>query len=517
MAKNFFCTTSDPVVKTKAGLLRGFFFDGVYRFHGVKYATADRFMPPKAVEPWDGVKDALSYGYVAPLLSPNSPNGDLLIPHRFWVEDEDCLNLNVWTPALDDKKRPVMVWFHGGGYSAGSSIEMVAYEGDEMSKNGDCVVVSVNHRLNILGYFDLSAYGEDFANSVNAGQADLVASLEWVRDNIAAFGGDPDNVTIFGQSGGGGKVISLLQTPSADGLFKRGIMMSGGAGGFREPTLRRDKEIAELLIEELGGSDVSILQTVEFEDLSRAMRAIKGKLDEKGIRPMWAPMANDWYVGDPWNVGYTEHAKTVPLMVGSVIAEWGFAANIPDMDSYAPEKRREMIAGKYGEENADELISLFKEVYPEKNELTLMGISSRKGLLDFADKRAADCSANTYIYLFTYQFPYNGGMPAWHCSDIPFAFHNTCRVAIANEPGVSDGLEQAYFGAYMAFAKNGDPNARGLVKWDAYNDNKTTMYFDAVSSGRQDADYKLQQLLDKVVPSPFAPRKEVKKEEKMTF
>ena len=246
------------IVQTKAGKLRGFALDGIYRFYGVKYATAKRFLPPEPVAPWEGLADATSYGYVAPLMSPNSPAMDLLIPHRFWVENEDCLSLNVWSKDLTGKK-PVMVWLHGGGYAAGSSIEMVAYDGANMSEYGDVVTVTINHRLNILGYFDLSSFGAEFANSGNAGQADIVCALEWVRDNIAQFGGDPDNVTIFGQSGGGGKVLSLLQTPAADGLFHKGIMMSGGAGRMRK-TERHDREIADMLIEQLGGGGVEKLQ-----------------------------------------------------------------------------------------------------------------------------------------------------------------------------------------------------------------------------------------------------------------
>ena len=161
---------------------------------------------------WDGVLDATSYGYVCPLLEMPKPNGEMLVPHRYWLMDEACQNLNIWTPALDDAHRPVLVWLHGGGYFAGSSIEQIAYEGENMARLGDCVVVSINHRLNILGYLDLSDFGAEYANSGNAGGDDIIAALRWVRDNIAAFGGDPGNVTVFGQSGGGAKVSTLLQT-----------------------------------------------------------------------------------------------------------------------------------------------------------------------------------------------------------------------------------------------------------------------------------------------------------------
>ncbi len=510
MARNFSCTTSTAVVDTKAGKIRGFELDGTYCFYGIQYATAERFKQPKPVEPWEGVKDAHSYGHVAPLMTPNSPNMDLLIPHRFWPESEDCLYLNVWSRKLcKEAKKPVMVWLHGGGYSAGSSIEMIAYDGDNMAKYGDTVVVTINHRLNILGYFDLSAFGPEFENSGNAGMADIVEALKWIKDNIQNFGGDPDNVTIFGQSGGGGKVLTLLQTPAADGLFHKGIMMSGGAGRARE-TKRYDKEIADMMIKQLGGTDVSVLETVPYDELVKAFNAIVPELEAQGKynRMMWAPIANGWYVGDPWKVGYTEHAKTIPLMVGSVIAEMGFAKNVVDKDEVPVEKRREMIKAEYGDA-ADDLIAEFKKIYPDKNELVLLGMSNRAAMLDFMAKRAADCSAPTYNYLFTYDFPYNGGMPAWHCSDIPFAFHNADKVAICNEGAASDNLENAYFGAYMAFAHTGSPNGRGLAEWPAVTaDCKATMYLDAVSEAKIDADAKLQEMHEKVAADPFgAPMK----------
>lgn len=207
----FKCDKSTAIVDTRQGKLRGYVYDGITIFKGIQYATAKRFHAPVPVEPWEGVKDATSYGYVCPLLEIEKPQGEVLVPHRYWAMNEDCLNLNVWTPACDGKKRPVMVWLHGGAYEFGSAIEQVAYEGENMCRIGQVVVVSVNHRLNILGYCDLSAFGEEYANSGNAGTDDLVAALQWIHENIENFGGDPGNVTIMGQSGGGAKVLSMLQ------------------------------------------------------------------------------------------------------------------------------------------------------------------------------------------------------------------------------------------------------------------------------------------------------------------
>ena len=204
--ERIFYSDERTVAQTTKGAVKGYFCDGLYIFKGIPYAKAARFMAPEPMEPWEGELDATTYGYVCPLMAQEKPSGELLVPHRYWLSGEDCQNLNVWTPGLDDQKRPVLVWLHGGGFTAGSAIEHYAYEGGNMSRLGDCVVVSINHRLNVLGYFDLSPFGEKYQDSGNCGGNDIIASLRWVRDNIAAFGGDPENVTLFGQSGGGCKI-----------------------------------------------------------------------------------------------------------------------------------------------------------------------------------------------------------------------------------------------------------------------------------------------------------------------
>ncbi|MDE6319663.1 MAG: carboxylesterase family protein, partial [Lachnospiraceae bacterium] len=226
MEKKFVYDEDTAIVETENGKVRSYFFDDMYIFKGIPYAKAKRFHAPEKVERWEGVLQTASYGYVCPLMEMPKPEGELLVPHRYWVMSEECQNLNVWTPGLDDGKRPVMVWLHGGGFYAGSSIEQVAYEGENMCKLGQVVVVSVNHRLNLLGYLDLSPFGKEYTNSGNAGTADIVAALQWIHDNIERFGGDPENVIVFGQSGGGAKVTTLLHTPSADGLYAKGVNMS---------------------------------------------------------------------------------------------------------------------------------------------------------------------------------------------------------------------------------------------------------------------------------------------------
>ena len=252
------------LVLTAQGTVQGFEYDGLRIFKGIPYAKARRFHAPEPAEPWQGVFDASNYGYVCPLLTNDPPRGELYVPHRFWPMDENCLNLNIWTPGTDGAKRPVLVWLHGGGYEAGSAIEQMAYDGVNLSRSGDTVVVSINHRLNILGYFDLSDFGEEYADSGNAGGDDIIAALRWIRENIAAFGGDPENVTVFGQSGGGAKVTTLLQSPAADGLYAKGFVMSGVIGPVLADAEGSGKELAEAVMKELGIRSVKELEQADY-------------------------------------------------------------------------------------------------------------------------------------------------------------------------------------------------------------------------------------------------------------
>lgn len=222
------------------------------------------------------------------------------MPHRYWVMDEDCLNLNVWTPQLDEKKRPVMVWLHGGGFEAGSSIEQTAYDGDSMSHFGDVVVVTLNHRLNILGYFDLSEYGEQYAASANAGTTDIVAALKWVRENIASFGGDPDNITLAGQSGGGEKITALLQNPAADGLFQRGIIMSGVVNSqMLGANHGSSRPLVDAMLAELGLSEKEVgeLETLPYDRLAEAYRKVAQGLKAKGEYTGGCPKVGADFIG----------------------------------------------------------------------------------------------------------------------------------------------------------------------------------------------------------------------------
>lgn len=263
--------SATAVVKTEAGRVAGYLENGVYIYEGVPYATAERFMPPVKTVSWTGIRSCRAYGHTCPQGKRLGWQSDEQAFAFNWDDgyaDENCLHVNIWTPGIcDGKKRPVMVWLHGGGYSAGSGQELPSYDGANLARKGDVVVVTLNHRLNVLGFLDLSAYGEKYAHSGNAGMLDLVAALQWVNKNIAAFGGDASNVTIFGQSGGGGKVSTLLATPSAKGLFHKAIVQSGSM--LRTMNQKYSRRIAAAVMDDLGlqASQIDSLQHVPYERL----------------------------------------------------------------------------------------------------------------------------------------------------------------------------------------------------------------------------------------------------------
>ena len=317
----FKCGLDSPIVETTKGKLRGYYFNGVNIFQGIRYAKAKRFEMPQPVDAWEGVKDAVSYGMICPVLSQPMPAGEVMTPHRFWPTSEHCQYLNVWTNSLDkEAKKPVMFWIHGGGFFSGSSIEQECYDGFNLAKMDDVVFVSVNHRLNAFGYLDIADFGiEKYKNACNVGMADLVEALRWVRDNIAQFGGDPENVTIFGQSGGGEKVTALGQIPEAEGLFAKAIVMSGV---YMNGVVDNASEVdSKAFVEKI--MDVLNIEDHDVEKLAKApsaqyIWAVNKAIvyfDKQGKKVEWAPKANDYYTGSPLASDFSEYSLSVPTLV----------------------------------------------------------------------------------------------------------------------------------------------------------------------------------------------------------
>ncbi len=500
MEKKFIYDEQTAVVETGKGKVRGYFYDDMYIFKGIPYAKARRFHAPEPVEPWEGVFQAVSYGCVCPLLDLPKPGGELMVPHRFWVMDEDCLNLNIWSPGLDGEKRPVMVWLHGGGFFAGSSIEQIAYEGENMCKLGQVVVVSVNHRLNILGYCDLSPFGEEYANSGNAGTDDLVAALKWIHDNIESFGGDPENVIIFGQSGGGAKVTTLLQTPAADGLYAKGINMSGVIGGALADAGGNGEKLVRALMEELKAEDVKALETVPYDALAAAYNKVKPALEKAGEYVGGSPHPNAFYLGEPVANGFRKETEHVPLMVGSVFGEFGSFAPTPyKRREMTPEAGAAFVEEEVGTEEAGELIRLFQKAYPERNPVDIMTMDFifRTPEIDYIRARSS-CSGGTWSYLFNLDMNFDGGRTPWHCADIPDFFHNTELAPYTQEEGVTERVEKLVFDSVMAFARTGNPQNAEVPDWPASTpETEYTLVIGRESRIRENFDHELIPVLGK--------------------
>ena len=518
LTKQVICNLDEPVVSTPKGKLRGVQVGDGFIFRGVKYADAARFEMPKPVQPWEGVKDAIMYGYACPEISTSVPGDGYTVPHLFCPQHEDCQYLNIWTQSIDKTARkPVMVWLHGGGYSTGSGVEHYAYDGEELSAYGDVVVITLNHRLNVLGHLDLSAYGEEYKHSANLGIIDIVAALEWVKENIDCFGGDPDNVTIFGQSGGGGKVLTLMQMPAADGLYHRAVVQSGVFAPGEASAMRKlSQRLAALVLEELG-TDAEGAKTVPYTVLAAAASRADVRLNEKtGMNFMWNPVPDgEYYVGYPTHVGFRKESLHIPLMLGTVFAEFTSNYSMPVGDCRKNEWSDETAEGYINErfgEYAPGMIEGFKGAYPGRRLADLIYIDTfvRRGTAEMAKLRAKQ-GGNAWCYLFDLETPFKNGTLAWHNSEIPYVFHNAEYIEASFIPGVSEPLQDMMAGAWVSFARNGDPNHQGIPVWDkAAADSCPTMIFDCKSYAAVDHDAALLEAAPKVrsLASLFAKKKD---------
>lgn len=499
-----------PVVSTRQGKVRGYCYDGLVIFKGIPYAQAERFHAPRPAVPWEGTFDAGSYGLVCPLLEGDRPRGELLVPHRFWPTDENCQNLNIWTPSTDGGRRPVLVWLHGGGFSAGSAIEHVAYDGANMARLGNVVVVSINHRLNILGYLDLSEYGEEYANSGNAGGDDIIAALSWIHDNIAAFGGDPACVTVFGQSGGGAKVTTLLQSPAADGLYARGMVMSGVLGEMLTAEETSAKPLIEAMLHELGLKDVKEMETVDYYLLAKAYRKVSPALERQGKYVGCAPRKNDFYYGDPVRYGFRRETSQIPLLVGSVFGEFAsFTAPAYDRDAMTEEEQVQALEKTLGAEAVGRLLPLFRRAYPRRAPIDLLQLDFlfRAPELPYLAARAR-LNRSTWSYLFNMDQPVDGGKTPWHCCDIPYFFHNLELVEYphgATQPeNLAEKMETVMFESLMAFARTGNPQVPQLPQWPACEEGKEyTLILDAEPRVGENFDHELIPLAGEIMLEAF--------------
>ncbi len=481
-----------PVVQVKSGKVRGYRDGKTSVFLGIPYAEAERFEMPKPVKPWEGILSAQAYGPVCPVPAQSKPGPDeFVFPHRFWTENEACQVLNVWTQnASASVKKPVMVWMHGGGFTNGSAMESYGYEGRNLSEFGDVVVVSMNHRLNIIGTLDLSAYGAQYENSRYTGMADLVAALQWVQENIAQFGGDPGNVTIFGQSGGGSKVTRLMHMPAAKGLFHKGIAQSGRGLNYRtvEPAtaIQRQQAIAAATLKQLGldGTQIDKLKKVPYKDLiiagTAAARAVAQASGAAGPGGGWDVIADDKYVMRE----LCDWADTIPLMAGTVFSEMQGTMTRGDgrKNEWSQAEIDEHLTKAYGEKKA-QVVAEFQKAFPRKKvqDVLYFANGSRPGVKTTLAWKLEKSRTPVWNYLFAWEYPVNGGVTSFHCSEIAFAFHNVTEphIRLATGGGATAmALQDKVAGAWVSFAKTGNPGA-GFKPWTVAEPN--TMVFDTVS------------------------------------
>jgi para-nitrobenzyl esterase len=484
-----------PVVQVKSGRLRGFRDGKTFTFLGIPYAEAERFEMPRAVKPWEGVRSAQTWGPVSPIPAQERAGADdFVFPHRYWLENEACQVLNIWTQNTGTSvKKPVMVWMHGGGFTNGSSMESYAYEGKNLSEFGDVVVVSVNHRLNIIGTMDLSAYGPQYENSRYTGMADLVAALEWVQENIAQFGGDPGNVTIFGQSGGGGKVMRLMHMPVAKGLFHKVIAQSGGGLNYRtvEPAaaLKRQQAIAAATLKQLGldGPQIDRLKKVPYKDLILAATAASREVAQAAAGTGgpggggWEVIADDKYVMRD----LCDWADTIPLMAGTVFSEMQGTLTRGDgrKNEWSQAEIDANLSKAYGEKKT-QVAAEFQKAFPRKKvqDVLYFANGSRPTVKQTLAWKLEKSKTPVWNYLFAWEYPVNGGVTSFHCSEIAFAFHNVNEPHIARATGggpAALALQDKVAGAWLSFAKRGNP---GFTPWTAAEPN--TMVFDTLSECR---------------------------------
>jgi para-nitrobenzyl esterase len=497
---------SPPVVTVKGGKLRGLREGRTYSFLGIRYAEAERFGQPRPVQPWEGTRNAQAWGPASPIpLSSNVGADEVVFPHRFWVANENCQYLNVWTQNLNPAvKKPVMVWMHGGGFTNGSSMEAYAYDGRSLSEFGDVVAVSVNHRLNIIGTLDLSAYGSEYANSRQTGMADLVSALQWVHDNIETFGGDPGNVMIFGQSGGGGKVVRLMHMPAAQGLFHK-VSAQSGSANYRNTdpaaSIKTQQAVAAATLKNLNltGSDIDKLKAVPYFELlaagTAAGQAVARELGTGNVG--WNPIADDRYVMRE----FCDWAETIPVMSGTVFSEMQGTLTRGDgrKNEWTPQEIDENLTKAYADKK-NEIVAEFKQAFPRKKvqDVLYYAGASRAGSKSLLARKLEKGKTPVYNYLFAWEYPINGGITAFHCSELAFCFHalNVPQIHTATGGGpVAMALQDKVAGAWVNFAKTGNPGQPGL-EWRPYTpDNPQAMVFDTVSESRPLHDDKLASLL----------------------
>ncbi len=483
------------LAETRYGRVKGYVLRGIHYFLGIPYGAptsgSNRFMPPQKPEPWDDVFPAVWWGNSAPQIMENRYANAYASFADHWNYDdvsEDCLRLNIFTPAVaDGKLRPVLVWFHGGGFTNGNGIEQDGYNGENFSRKGDVVFVSVNHRLGPMGFSNLAGVGgEKYAFSGNVGMLDLVAALEWVRDNIENFGGDPANVTIMGQSGGGSKVTTATAMPKAKGLFHKAVVLSGSLRLSQRK--EQSERMGEYILKEAGlqASEIDKLQEMPWQEYyALANRAAdKYAADQGGAVGFgrgFAPVIDGVVLPqDPYYTEPTPLADQVPMIISSTTEELSPSRTNAALENITLDEVVEQVRQRAGftaglGDKAEEVVLAYAKAFPDKKPVEIWAYISanRQSTVELADSKSRQ-SAPVYLAWFGWQPPlFDNRMRAFHCLDICFWFSNTDVMLTHTGGGARPRkLSDRMSDALLQFMKTGDPNVGDLPPWPAYTAEK---------------------------------------------
>lgn len=488
-------------VDTAFGRVRGADADGVKTFKGIPYGAStagrNRFMPPVDPAKWTGVRDALAYGPSAPQRDPGAQppaggSGLGVASAGLPPEGEDCLVLNVWTPAVGAGKRPVMVWCHGGGFATGSGSSPVT-DGANLARRGDVVVVSLNHRLNVLGFTHLGELSPELAQSGDVGMLDIVHALTWVRANIAEFGGDVGNVTVFGQSGGGRKVATLLAMPAAKGLFHRAVIESGATLELVERG--QAQRVARELIARLGVPQRPRLFDLQAVPLAQLMRAYFATVSAMNVDQMtmgFAPTVDGTAVpAHPFHPNASAVSADVPLLIGHTRTELTLGA---DDAAFALDEAgmRTRVADLLGDASGG-IVDVYRKANPQASAADLcflIASDHRYGapVMKIAERRAALGKGPVYLYYFRWETPLDGGkFKSPHTIEIPFVFHNLDASRLTAGSPSAPALADRVSDAWLAFARAGAPSVPNLPAWPKFDAvRRATMVLDDASSVQDD-------------------------------